>query len=71
MDRNSTELCCPLYQCGESWLDVAPWPKGLQGHLCAIAPLHKVFTPRPMILLPCPSLHYTFIPKALDMPFRK
>lgn len=20
MHRNTTELCCPLYQCGESWL---------------------------------------------------
>ena len=30
MDRNTTELCCPLYQCGES---CRTWGPGLEGAL--------------------------------------
>lgn len=45
VDRNTTELCCPLYQCGECWLDVGPWPEGAPGALlCVTGPLHKVLT---------------------------
>ena len=33
MDRNTTELCCPLYQCGEP---CRTWGPGLEGALGTI-----------------------------------
>lgn len=38
MDSNTTELCCPLYQCGESRRDMGPGQKGLLGPVCATGP---------------------------------
>lgn len=39
MDRNTTGLCCPLYQCGESWLDMwAMAGRGLGTSMCQGAP---------------------------------
>lgn len=39
MDRNTTELCCPLYQCGESQLHVGTSPEGAPGtFMCHQAP---------------------------------
>lgn len=31
VDRNTTELCCPLYQCGESQLEAGMQPQGAPG----------------------------------------
>lgn len=72
VDRNTTELCCPLYQCGESRLGRGRGREGLPGPSSATSS----FTESPpqdcwLVLRPGPSLHYTFITKALSVPCRK
>lgn len=75
MDSNTTELCCPLYQCGESRRDVGHGRKGLLGPVCVTGPFTESPshppTPRTLMVLPCPSLHCAFITKALYLPRRK
>ena len=38
MDRNTTELCCPLYQCGESCWIWGPGPEGALGTFTESSP---------------------------------